>query len=439
MNTLLRCPPHIARFPAFAPRGPVFFQSPRMALRSRHTTYNKLHLLRNYSSNMQPEKDTAQHSHKHEHSYKAEDDTHTHSHSASLFHSHSHSHQPNELLGKGFTTNPAVRITWIGLAVNVLMAGTKGVGGVYFHSQALIADAIHSVSDMVADFLTLATVNVALKEGTFTRFPLGYGKLESVGTFAVAGVLLFAGFTVGWLSLLQIFEYVLPSSIYEQLLALQVHSHSHSFGAEAHDGHSHSHMESESPALPNINAAWLALASIGIKEILYRKTMSVASETNSKVLVANAWHHRIDSLTAGVAFVTLMSGHLLGVSWMDAAGGLFVSLLIIRAGSGSFKDAWFELVDRGSDPASEEYSQLKLIVASEVEHVSRATQAGFELADFSVLAAGARSSLILKLSTETDLSLATITDLERDLVAGIREKDKTVGKVFVEYEFSGKK
>lgn len=389
-----------------------------LGVASSHTTKNIL------SHSHSHDDETASHEHNHDHSHE----------SGSLFHSHSHSGHHNELLSKGFLTNPAVRITWIGLVVNILMAGTKAVGGVYFHSQALVADAIHSVSDMIADFLTLATVNVALKEGTYTKYPLGYGKLESVGTFAVAGVLLFAGFSVGWSSLLQIFEIFLPSQIYEQLLVLQVHSHSH-LGTDIPSAHSHSHDSTLLPerAVPNINAAWLALGSIGIKEILYRKTMKIANQTNSKVLVANAWHHRVDSLTAGVAFVTVTSGVLLGWSWLDAVGGLLVSVLIIKAGVGSFADAWFELIDRGADPKSSDYTLIKLIVDTEVKNVSQAMESGFQLTDFSVLTAGARTNLILKLTTDKDITLAAINNLENDLVAGIKEKDKNVGKVFVEY------
>lgn len=376
-------------------------------------------------------------SHSHSHN-----EGHSHSHDEDHTHSllHSHSHGPNELLGKGFTTNPAVRITWIGLLVNISMAATKAVGGAYFHSQALMADAIHSVSDMVADLLTLATVNVALKEGTFSKYPLGYGKIESVGTFFVSSVLLMAGFTVGWSSLLQIFEFLLPSHLYDYLLVLQVHSHSHTFGDVAALGHTHSHLPetAESTVVsrqaPNINAAWLALGSIAVKEVLYKKTMKVAASTNSKVLVANAWHHRIDSLTAAVAFVTVTGGYLFGVMWLDAAGGLLVSLLIINAGFGTFKDSWFELIDRGSSKKSETYAKVKLLVEEEVETVGRATNTDFKVADLSVLAAGARTNIVVKLGTNKNVSLETLNKLEFELVSELRSKDRHLGRVFVEYE-----
>lgn len=135
-------------------------------------------------------KQSHSHSHSHSHSRTTPEadgaDAHSHSHSAgsSLLHHHHSAHEPNEFLAAGTSSiksNPAVRITWIGLIVNVALAVSKGIGGVVFHSQALVADAIHSVSDMLADFLTLATVNVAAKVGTPTKFPLDTVKLKLLG------------------------------------------------------------------------------------------------------------------------------------------------------------------------------------------------------------------------------------------------------------------
>ena len=367
--------------------------------------------------------DTHSHSHDtHTHSH----DTESHSHSHSLLHSHSHSHGPNELLS-GSLNSPAVRITWIGLGVNIAMAASKAAGGVAFHSQALIADAIHSLSDMVADLLTLATVNVAGKHGTFERFPLGYGKIESVGTLLVSGVLLFAGFSVGWSSLLQIFEYVLPAHIYDYVLLLQVHSHSHAHTHTHADVDGHVHTER---AAPNMNAAWLALGSIGVKEALFRKTMAVAKKTNSKVLVANAWHHRVDSLTAAVAFVTVTGGNLFGVSWLDAVGGLLVSALIVNAGWATFRDAIFEVLDRGAPRSSLQYTEMRLMVE---EEVAACAEAGVSVADVAVLAAGARTSLLVKIDARENMTVAEITALESRLNDALRKRDRYLGKVMVQY------
>lgn len=376
------------------------------------------------SHNPEPE-----HSHSHDHAHD-----HSHSHEGGLFHSHSHDHHRNEFLSFSLS-NPAVRITWIGLLVNVSMVVSKGIGGIYFHSQALIADAIHSISDLFADFLTLATVNVASKVGTSTNFPLGYGKLETVGSFLVSGVLLFAGISVGWLSLLLIFEFTLPTYLYEWVSMIQIgHSHSHSLFEEAPDhSHSHSHEVSHNKEVPNINAAWLAGGSIVVKELLFRSTMKIAKQTNSKVLVANAWHHRVDSLTALVALLTVTGGVLLNVAWLDSIGGLCVSLLIIKGGWGTFKSSWNELIDRGESKSSEIYDKIRSIVDEEIANVTRGN---FKLADLSVLTSGANTNIFVNLETSSadTFSLLDLNSMEQKLKLAIRKDDKFVRNIYVSFK-----
>ncbi|EMG47763.1 hypothetical protein G210_1789 [Candida maltosa Xu316] len=377
------------------------------------------------------------HTHEHSHSH----DDHTHSHTGML-HSHKHSmHEPNELLATGakeIKSNPAVRITWIGLLVNVALAISKGVGGFYFHSQALMADAIHSVSDMLADFLTLATVNVAAKVGTPTKFPLGYGKIETIGAFSVSAILLFAGISVGWSSLLQIFEFVLPTHLYEIASHIHIgHDHSHTDIGGQHS-HSHSHIDDGANMtvhreIPNINAAWLAAGSIVAKELLYRKTMKIAIETNSKVLVANAWHHRVDSLTAVVALITVASGVLFNVAWMDSIGGIGVSILIIKAGWDSLKEAWFELIDRGEKPGSELYNKVEGIIKNELEFNKEFEK--FKMKQLSVLSSGANTNVHVILSTpEKNLNLITLNKYEKKLSDLIQEDDRFVRNIFIKFE-----
>jgi divalent metal cation (Fe/Co/Zn/Cd) transporter len=132
----------------------------------------------------------------------------------------------------------------------------KGVGGWYFNSQALVADAWHALSDTLSDILTLATVSWSLKPPT-ERFPAGYGKIESLGGLAVSGLLLGGGALMGWSSAASLLT---QFGIDFELLGGLIHMHSH--------GHSHGALG------PSLNAAWLAGGSIVIKEWLYRASMS---------------------------------------------------------------------------------------------------------------------------------------------------------------------
>lgn len=132
-----------------------------------------------------------------------------------------------------------------------------------FHSQALIADAFHSLTDLVSDFMTLATISWSLKLPT-ERFPYGYGKIESLGALGVSGILLFGGVGMAMNSL--------------DVLYLQFFI-SHAHGLAEHGDHVHGlfgfgHSHNHAAGLPDINAAWLAAGSIAVKEWLYRASKS---------------------------------------------------------------------------------------------------------------------------------------------------------------------
>ena len=175
-------------------------------------------------------------------------------------HGHGHSHD-NTYLTSSNRNDAGVRITRIGLFVNLGMAIGKGVGGYMFHSQALIADGFHALTDLVSDFMTLATISWSLKPAT-DRFPSGFGKIESLGALGVSGLLLFGGMGIGLNGL---------DALYTQIFLDTVeHAHDHaehSHGLFSFLGHSHSH-----GVLPDLNAAWLAAGSIVIKEWLYRSS-----------------------------------------------------------------------------------------------------------------------------------------------------------------------
>jgi cation diffusion facilitator family transporter len=249
-------------------------------------------------------------------------------------HSHSHKHD-NVYLTSTNKKDAGVRITRIGLFVNLGMAVGKGVGGYLFHSQALIADAFHALTDLVSDFMTLATVSWSLRPPT-TRFPNGYGKIESLGALGVSGLLLFGGIGMGANAL---------DVLYTQFFIDALHD-THRHGLFSFLGHDHSH----GAALPDLNAAWLAGGSIIVKEWLYRATMKIAKERKSAVLASNAVHHRIDSLTSIVALLSIGGAHVFTeASWLDPVGGLLISIMVIKAGWSNTAASLLELADKSVD------------------------------------------------------------------------------------------
>lgn len=248
-------------------------------------------------------------------------------------HHHHHHHHDTSYLTSANKNDAGVRITRVGLFVNLAMAIGKGIGGWLFHSQALIADAFHSLTDLVSDFMTLATISWSLKPPT-ERFPYGYGKIESLGALGVSGILLFGGVGMAMNSL---------DVLYLQFF---VDHATHADHAHGLFGFSHSHSHSHGTDLPDINAAWLAAGSIAVKEWLYRATMKIAKERKSSVLASNAVHHRIDSLTSIVALLTIAGAHVIAdASWLDPVGGLIISAMVIRAGWQNTITALLELGD----------------------------------------------------------------------------------------------
>ncbi|KAI1948658.1 mitochondrial metal transporter [Ophidiomyces ophidiicola] len=254
-------------------------------------------------------------------------------------HGHHHHHHDNAYLTSKNKDDPGVRITRIGLLANLAMAVGKGFGGYVFHSQALVADAYHALTDLVSDFMTLATVSWSLKPPS-SKFPTGYGKVETLGALGVSSLLLCGGFLMG----LNAVE-ILLTQCFPDIAETAAH-----LGLLGH-GHSHSHSHDHGAALgPNINAAWLAAGSIVVKEWLYRATMKIAIQRKSSVLASNAVHHRVDSLTSIVALITIGGAHVFtDASWLDPVGGLLISLMVIRAGWGNTKTSLFELADMGVD------------------------------------------------------------------------------------------
>ncbi|ODV63627.1 Mmt1p, partial [Ascoidea rubescens DSM 1968] len=252
-----------------------------------------------------------------------------------------------------FWKNSGVRITWIGLLANVGLAIGKATGGIVFHSQALLADAVHSMSDLVSDILTLSTVSFGSKLPT-EMYPYGHGKIETIGSLGVSAILLSCGISIGWASFLDIVGLVLPHMVADFFVSFQhlfdIFSHSHG-AADAVMGHEHE--------ITNINAAWIASTSIIIKESLYRATSKIAEETNSKVLLANAWHHRVDALTSVVVLSTITSGYLFNITCLDSIGGLLVSILIIKAGYQGARNSLFELIDHSIDSKDIRYVNIE--------------------------------------------------------------------------------
>ncbi|KAG2781442.1 hypothetical protein JG687_00005721 [Phytophthora cactorum] len=245
----------------------------------------------------------------------------------------------------------AMKITRVGMYVNVAMAATKGAVGLTIHSSALIADAAHSLSDLLSDVVTLWSVKVA-RLPPDPKHPYGYGKYEAVGSLSVGAILVLCGLGIGadgFQAMQEIWNGAAATSLPELNL----------------------------PFLSEIDrSTQLALAagaagiSIAAKEALFNATVKIGKQANSKVLIANAWHHRTDAISSVVALGGII-GSMAGMPLLDPVAGMAVAAMIMKTGGEICLDSVQELTDNTVE--AEVLETLKEVSASvdDVLHVSQ--------------------------------------------------------------------
>ncbi len=204
----------------------------------------------------------------------------------------------------------ATRSTFVSVVVNILLSTVQIVIGLASKSQGLVADGIHSLSDLVADFVVLVASHHSKKDAD-EEHPYGHHRFETAASFILGALLLVVG--VG----------MLVSSV----------------GKFENPG-----------AIPkvHITALWVALIALISKEVLFRYMLRVATQVRSSMLVANAWHARSDaasSLVVGAGIV----GNLMGYPILDPIAALIVGLMIAKMGAEFAWDAMSQLMDQAAD------------------------------------------------------------------------------------------
>lgn len=206
----------------------------------------------------------------------------------------------------------ASRSTWVSVAVNVCLSTTQIIVGIFSKSQGLIADGIHSLSDLVADFVVLFANHASQKDADEDH-PYGHQRFETAASLALGLLLLGVGVGMLWsaASKLQNPETIAP-----------VH----------------------------IIALWVALGALVAKEALFRYMLSVAKRVKSSMLVANAWHARSDAASSLVVSVGII-GNLMGYPILDPIAALIVGFMVAKMGWSFGWDALHDLMDRAADEA----------------------------------------------------------------------------------------
>jgi cation diffusion facilitator family transporter len=203
------------------------------------------------------------------------------------------------------------RTAVVGALVNLALSALKVVVGVLGHSHALVADGIHSLSDLATDALVWL-VGKHASRGPDTTHPYGHGRYETMATLILSLILAIIATGIGWDAAQRLFS---PQDI-------------------------------QTPAWITFYAAFV---SILVKEWLYWYTLAYARRVRSDMLRANAWHHRSDAISSVVVMVGI-AGTLAGLPYLDAIAAFLVAVMIAHVAWELGVDAIRELVDTGLEP-----------------------------------------------------------------------------------------
>ncbi|WP_087543373.1 cation diffusion facilitator family transporter [Acinetobacter sp. WCHA29] len=206
----------------------------------------------------------------------------------------------------------ASKSTWISVVVNIFLSIGQILIGIFSKSQGLVADGIHTLSDLVADFIVLMA-NRHSQKAPDDAHPYGYLRFENAASFILGLILLIVGVGMLWTATHKILH---PEQI------PKVHS----------------------------MALWVAITALICKELLFRYMLAIAKKVKSSLLIANAWHARSDAASSFVVALGIL-GNLAGYPILDPIAALIVGLMIAKMG---FEFSWTGLHDLMDKSANED-------------------------------------------------------------------------------------
>ena len=288
-------------------------------------------------------------------------------------HSHDHHHDLRE--GR--------RITWAGIGINAVLIALKLWGGFAGRSRALIADAVHSISDLVSDFIVLIGLHFLGKEED-EEHPYGHGKIETLAAIGVGLLLLAAAVKIG---------YEASMAIYRGNISA-----------------------------PHRFTIIIAAVSVLAKEVLYQVTVRIGKRLGSEVLIANAWHHRSDAWSSVVTLVGVTAASFVPrLQVLDSYAALFVSFFIVRVAAEILRSAVRKIVDTA--PSAEFIQAIKI----SVERVSGVRQCHDIMARYYAR----RIRMELHIVVDPGMTVAEAHDIIDRIVEVITTRFEDIDKVLV--------
>ena len=215
------------------------------------------------------------------------------------------------------------RVTLVSVVWNLILTVAQIIIGFVGHSQALVADGLHTLSDFITDFMVLFALKHGRKDAD-QEHPYGHARIETAVTMILGIILVAVGAGIA-------------ISAGMRLSSAQTF------------------------VIPSAMTLWIAVITLGAKEGLYRYTMVTADRFDSNMLRANAWHHRSDALSSLIVAAGI-GGSLLGFGYLDSVAALIVALMVVKVGGELAWQSLRELVDTGL--AAEDLESIRQVILS---------------------------------------------------------------------------
>lgn len=241
------------------------------------------------------------------------------------------------------------KVTAVGCAVNIALTIFKFIAGIIGRSSAMVADAVHSLSDLITDLIIFIFVRTASKPSDRTH-EYGYGKFETLAALIVGSILIMVG--IG----------IMASGIKDCV----------------------AFFNGETGERPLMIALIAAVVSIGLKEAVFHYTLIHARKLNSPILIANAWHHRSDAFSSIATLVGVAGSMFMGSKGMilDPLAAILVSFYICKSGYEVVKPSIDELLEKSLPPEVEKEIRkiLKSVEGIESVHQLKTRKIGNQIA-----------------------------------------------------------
>lgn len=225
---------------------------------------------------------------------------------------------------KGGKKDIAMWISFVSMGFNMILAVMKLVAGIMAGSDALISDAIHSASDVVATLIAIIGIVLSSKEAD-REHPYGHERLECIAAMILGGIVFMTGAGIGWEGV-------------QKVLAI---------------------IKGREAEIPQMAALITAITAVLVKEWMYQFTVRAADMIHSAALRADAWHNRADGM-ASFAVLIGIGGAMLGFPVMDGAACICISFCVLKAALEILKDAVGKMIDKSCGSVME--SDMKVLI-----------------------------------------------------------------------------